>query len=269
MNASRLAVAVLGLGALAACSQSPAPPAADVVAMVDGTPVLRNTFEQYVAGVASKPVSELTIEQRDTALDNLVRAVALANEAERSGLSDRPEVAGALDLQRLVILERASAENHLKDRQPSQEELRAEYDLRVSDMGKTQYQLAHIQVDTQETATALIAQLNQGGNFTALAKASSRDTGTAAQGGELPWATPNGMPASFAAAVREMKKGENFKTPVRTDAGWHVLRLVDTRDAVPPPFENVQDQLVQAVRDKQFKAFTDGLVEKAKITKTP
>ena len=87
-------------------------------------------------------------------------------------------------------------------------------------------------------------------------------------GGELPWASPRGMPPSFAAAVKEMKKGEVFKTPVRTDAGWHVVRLLDSRDAVPPPFENVQQDLVESVRNKQFTAYTDSLVEKAKITKT-
>lgn len=269
MNASRLVVAVLGLGALAACSQSSSPPASEVVATVDGKPVLRNTFEQYVAGVTGKPVEELTILQRDTALDNLVRAVVVANESERSGLAARPEVAGTLELQRLVILERASAENHLKDRTPSEEELRAEYDLAVAEMGKTQYRLGHILVDTQQAATALITQLNGGANFAALAKANSRDSTSSEQGGDLPWATPNGMPASFAAAVKEMKKGEVFKTPLRTDAGWHVVRLLETRDTVPPPFESVQQELIEKVRDKQYQAYTDSLVEKAKITKTP
>jgi peptidyl-prolyl cis-trans isomerase C len=77
------------------------------------------------------------------------------------------------------------------------------------------------------------------------------------------------MPASFATAVTELKKGEVGKTPLRTDVGWHVVKLVDSRDAQAPPFESVREQVVQAVREKQFTAFTDSLVEKAKITKTP
>jgi peptidyl-prolyl cis-trans isomerase C len=89
------------------------------------------------------------------------------------------------------------------------------------------------------------------------------------QGGDLMWASPSGMPPSFATATRELKKGEVSKTPLRTDIGWHVVKLLESREAQAPPFEEVRPQLMQAVREKQFKAFTDSLVEKAKITKTP
>jgi peptidyl-prolyl cis-trans isomerase C len=269
MNASRLALGALGLAALAACSQDPGPPKEEVVATVDGQPISRATFEQYVDGVTSKPVAEISQEQRDTLLDNLVRAAVVAAEAERSGLAAQREVAGTVEIQRLLILDRAAAENQLKDYKPSEEELRAEYDLRVAMMDKMQYQLGHILVETPEEATKLIEQLGKGANFATLARENSKDADTREKGGELPFAAPNTMPPSFAVAVKTLKKGETSPTPLRSEVGWHVIRVMDMREAVAPPMESVREQLIQAVREKKFTAWTDALVAKAKITKTP
>lgn len=270
MKACRIALAALAVAAaLAACTQEPGMAKEEIIATVNGKPVSRNTYEQYAVGVTSKPSAELTQEQRDQLLENLVRAAVVAENAEATGLAARPEVAGTLAIQRLELLERASAEEYLKDRPPSEEELRAEYDLRVSTMDKTQYRLAHIQVASAEDGQKVIEQLNKGGNFAALAREHSQDVNTKDQGGDLMWASPSGMPPSFATAARELKKGEVSKTPLRTDIGWHVVKLLESRDAQAPPFEEVRQQLMQAVREKQFRAFTDSLVEKAKVTKTP
>lgn len=269
MSASRIALAALALAGLAACTQQPGMPKGEIIATINGKPVSRNTFEQYAVGVTSKPSAELTQEERDELLETLVRAAVVADNAETTGLAARPEVAGTLAIQRLELLERASAQDFLKDRTPSEEELRAEYDLRVGRMDKQQFRLAHIQVATVEEAQKLIEQLGKGGNFAALAREHSLDAGTKDQGGELVWAAPSGMPESFATAMKELKKGEVSKTPLRTDVGWHVVRMLESREAKAPPMEEVRDQLLQAVRQKQFQAFTDSLVEKAKITKTP
>jgi peptidyl-prolyl cis-trans isomerase C len=264
-----LVLAALGLGTLAGCAQESGPASEDIIATVNGKPVARNTFEQYAQGVSEKPASELTDEQRASLLDNLVRAAVVADEAERSGLAARPEVAGTLEIQRLRILERASAQEHLKGRTPSEAELKAEYDLRVTNMDRMQYRLSHIQVATAEEAQQVIEQLGKGASFAALARERSLDQGSRAQGGDLLWAGPSGMPPSFATAVASLKKGEVTPTPLRTDVGWHVVRMMDSREAQAPPFDSVREQLVEAVREKQFKAFTDSLVEKASITKTP
>ncbi len=269
MNVSRLVLATLAVAALAACDKQPAATAGDVVATIDGKPLSRNTFEQYVSGVTSKPVEEVSAAERNELLDGLVRASVVAAEAERSGVTARPEVAATLDIQRLTILQRAAAQDLLKDRQPSEDELRAEYELRIAQMDKTQYRLSHIVVETPEAATTLIGQLDKGGNFANLAREHSLDNNTKAEGGDLLWATPSGMPPSFVVALRELKKGEHSKTPLRSDLGWHVIRLVDEREATAPPYDTVRDQLVQAVQQKQFEAWVDGLVAKAKVTKTP
>jgi len=241
---------------------------ADSVATVDGQPISRNTFEQYVKGMANKPAADVPAEQRNTYLDNLVRAEVVAEDAEHSGVAARDETRAALDLARLQILQRASSDAYLKDRQPSDEELHAEYDIQVAQLDKVQYKTSHIQLATEDAAKKVIAQLKAGANFAQLAKTQSTDAGTRDKGGELDWSGPASMPPTFAMAVQKLKKGETTDEPVRTQYGFHVIRLVDTRDAVPPPFDSVKDRLVQIVEQKKFKAYVDGLMAKAKVTKS-
>lgn len=266
------ALSLVCLVALAGCAQKAQAPAegkADNVATVDGQPISRNTFNQYVKGVAGKPAEDLTDEQRGELLDNLVRAAVVATASEAGGVAGRDETRAALELSRLSILNQAASQDYLKDRKPSDEELRAEYDLQVSEMDQQQFRASHILVATEEQAKELTARLQGGGDFARLAREFSTDKGSASRGGDLDWFSPGSMTPPFAEAVRKLKKGETTAAPVKTDFGWHIIRVTDTRETQPPPFESVKDRLVQIVENKKFKAYVDGLVAKAKVTKTP
>jgi peptidyl-prolyl cis-trans isomerase C len=270
MNRAIRTLTLLGLAVLAACTQKEAAvDASGKVADVNGHAISRNTYNQYVKGVAGKPAEDLTAEQRDQLLKNLIRAEIIASNAETAGIAARDETRAALDLARLQILERASQQDYLKDRPPSDEELRAEYDLQVSQMDKTQFRASHILVPTEDAAKQIIAALKGGANFAQLAKQSSVDTASKDKGGDLDWFAPSAMAPPFAEAVVKLKKGETTAAPVKSQFGYHVVRLVDTRDVAPPPFESVRDRLVELVQQKKYKAYVDGLETKAKVTKTP
>jgi peptidyl-prolyl cis-trans isomerase C len=273
MSASTRIIAVLALAALAAaCNQkqaATATPADKPVATIDGRRISSNTYEQFVKGVAGKPAADLTAEQRDQLLDNLIRAELVAAEAERNGTAAKDEIRAALDLARLQILQRAAAQDYLKDRPASDQELRAEYDLRIGQLPKLRYRASHILVPTEDAAKQIIAQLQRGGSFEQIARASSTDAASKDRGGDLDWFTPDTMTPPFAEAVQKLKKGETTATPVKTQFGWHVIRLVDTSENPPPPFESVKDRLGQMVEEKKFNAYIDTLKAKAKITKTP
>jgi peptidyl-prolyl cis-trans isomerase C len=262
-----LAVSLLA----AACSQKPAAPTtgkAETVATVDGKAISRDTYNQFVKGVAGKPAEDLTAEQRAQLLDNLVRAEVVAADAERSGIAAKDEIRFGLEMARLQILQRASSQQYLKDRAPSEEELRAEYDLRVANLPKLRYRASHILVPTEDAAKQIIAQLQKGASFEQLAKAQSTDAQSKEHGGDLNWFTPDSMTPPFAEAVQKMKKGETTATPVKTQFGWHVIRLTDTAENPAPPFESVKDRLVQMVEEKKFNAYVDTLMAKSKVTKT-
>jgi peptidyl-prolyl cis-trans isomerase C len=272
MSVDRRILVFLTLAALgAACSQKPATPASNdkPVATVNGRTISANTFSQYVKGAASKPPEDITPEQRGQLLDNLVRAEVVAQEAESSGVAAKDETRALLDMARLQILQRATAEQYLKDRPASDQELRAEYDLRIGQLPKLRYRASHILVGTEDAAKQLIAQLQKGASFEQLAKANSTDAGSKERGGDLEWFTPDSMTPPFAEAVQKLKKGEITAAPVKTQFGWHVIRLVDTAENPPPPFESVKDRLGQMVQDKKFSAHVDTLLAKAKVTKSP
>lgn len=272
MNRPLQPLALLGLAALAvtlgACTQKTADaPKEESIAVVDGRPISRNTFEQYARGVAGKPPSELPPEQQAQILDSLIRGEVIAGAAEASGLAARDETRAALQLSRLSILQQATQQEFFKDQEPGEQELQAEYDLQVAQMDRTQYRASHILVATEEAAKNLITQLKAGGNFAALARANSLDNGSKDRGGDLDWFAPGAMTPPFADAIRRMKKGETTDTPVQTQFGYHVIRVTDTRENPPPPFESVRERLVQIVEAKKFKAHVDGLLAKARIEK--
>lgn len=252
----------------AACTPKPEKAPAgkvDAVAVVEGQPIDRYTFNEFVKNSVGKPAEDLTDEQRKQLLDNLVRAHVVAKEAETSGLAGKEEIRFALEMARLQILYRAVSQNYLKDRTPSEDELRAEYNLRLAGTSRLRYRASHILVPTEDAAKEIIAQLKKGASFEALARANSTDSASKDKGGDLDWFTPEAMTPAFGAAVQKLKKGETTSEPVQTSFGWHVIRLTDTADNPPPPFESVKDRLIQAVEEKKFRAYVDTLMTKARV----
>jgi peptidyl-prolyl cis-trans isomerase C len=271
MNIFRFSVLGMAL-LLAACAQKSAQTkSADAdskpVATVNGHAVTAAQFDFFTKNVASKPASELSAEQRGQALDTLVRAEVVAQQAEKEGVDKQGDIVSALAMARLEILEQAAMTNFLKDHKATDAELKAEYDVQVAALPKLQYRARHILVKSKDEADKIIAQLAKGAKFETLAAAQSLD-GSKANGGDLNWLSPN-IPKPFADAVAALKKGETTKTPVQTEYGWHVIRLDDTRAATPPTFDASKPKLEQIVESKKFKTYSDGLLAAAKVEKTP
>jgi peptidyl-prolyl cis-trans isomerase C len=248
---------------LAACAQNKNADVSDVVATVDGHGISRNTYEQYAQGVAGKPAADLKEEERKQLLTSLVRAEVIASQAERDGIAALDETRAAMDLSRLQILQRASQQAYLKNRQPSEEELHAEYDIQVALLGKTEYRASQILLDTEDAAKKVIARLKAGANFAELAKSESKDGSTRDKGGDLDWFTTSDGP--LVDVVKGLKKGEFTQEPVKTQYGWHIIKVTDTRDVTPPTYDSAKERLVQLVQQKKFQAYVDGLQSKAKI----
>ncbi len=273
MNHSRLALLLLPLAALAACQPKTAGIAASdnspPVASVNGASITRNFYDFYIKGITGgKSPTDLTAEQRGLALDNLIRAQVVAEQAVKEGLDKGGDAAYMLQLARLNVLEQAVQERYLKDRQPTEQELRAEYETQLAAMPKTEYHARHILVATEPFAQKIIERLDKGEKFDALAKSESMDS-SKNNGGDLGWFTPGRMVPEFAGAVIALKPGEYTHKPVHTQYGWHVIQLLETREVTPPPFDQVRQRLVQVVQGKKFKLYQDELLRNAKVEKFP
>jgi peptidyl-prolyl cis-trans isomerase C len=246
-------------GAGAASSDASAP-----VAVVNGTPISHDFFDFYVKTISGKAASDLTKEQRELALDNLVRAQLVAQQADKDGITADKDTQHMIELTRLNVLQQTVSERYLKERKPTEQELRAEYENQVATLPHTEYHARHILVATEAFANKLIEQLDKGANFADVAKRESMDS-SKDNGGDLGWFTPDHMVKPFADAVVALKAGEYTKKPVQTQYGWHIIRLEETRDLAAPSFDSVRQRLEQLVQNKKFRAYTDELMKNAKI----
>jgi len=144
-------------------------------------------------------------------------------------------------------------------------EVKAEYDKFVAANSGKEYRARHILVEKEDEAKALIAELKKGAKFEDLAKAKSKDPGSGANGGDLDWAAAASYVPEFSEAMVKLEKGQLTDAPVKSQFGWHVIRLDDVRQAELPKLEEVKSQIVQQLQGQKLNQFQQTLREKAKI----
>jgi peptidyl-prolyl cis-trans isomerase C len=238
------------------------------VATIDGTPITRVEYEIYLKSLLQgRPTADLTAEQRSQVLDEMINMQLLASQGAKEGVEKDPDVAARLDVVRMRVMADAESQKYLKDKEPTDAELHAEYDTAIAAMDKTEYHARHILVASKDQAEQIIKKIKGGAKFEDVAKAQSTD-GSKANGGDLGWFTLTRMAKPFGDAVKTLKKGEMTQEPVQTQFGWHVIKLEDTRETAPPPFEQVKQQVTNGVIQKKLQAYVDGLKKTAKIDKT-
>ena len=256
---------------LAACGkgqQTMAPAAAEkpaattpAVAVVDGTPITRDAYDDYLKGLLrGKPLTDVTADEKNQVLDQMINMQLIAEQADKDGLDKDPDVATRIALLRTQILADAAAQKYVKKNEPSDQELHAAYDAATD---KTEYHALHILVPTKEKADQLIKKIKGGAKFEDVAKAESTDN-SKANGGDLGWFTTARMVKPFGDAVKVLKKGEITTDPVQTQYGWHIIKLLDTRDA---PFDQLKGQLTNGIMQKKFQDYIESLKKTAKIEK--
>ena len=264
-----LAISALGLLLMAGCTKAdtPAEGAGKPVAVVNGTPISRDVFDLYVkTRHQGKTPGDLTAEEQGEALDELIKMYVGAQEADKQKLAEgepkaRLELVGKSARAELLF------KKFTEGAEPTDAELKTEYDARIAEAPKEEFHARHILVDDEAKAKELIAQLDKGGSFEQLAKDNSKD-GSATEGGDLGWFNANQMVKPFSDAVQQLEIGKYTATPVKSEFGWHVIRLEEKRATTPPPFDAVKAQLGPLVNQKKFEAHLDELVKTAKVEKS-
>jgi peptidyl-prolyl cis-trans isomerase C len=234
------------------------------VATVNGKPISAEAFALWTQTQVQKAPEDLTPEQRKQALDALVNLYVTGQEADKQGVAKEGETAARLELERYNVLANALFQSKAKAITPTDQDLKVEYDKQVAAMPKTEYKARHILVADEQVAKNAIAQIQKGAKFEDVAKKISTD-GSKDQGGDLGWFAPGQMVKPFSEAVEKLQKGQMTEAPVKTDFGWHVIRLDDTRPVEPPPFDAVKDRLGPMVQQRQLREYIDGLRTAAKV----
>lgn len=245
--------------------ESAGAPASPPALTVNGKAISQKTFEAYAEGLARRPFAEISAEDKEQIRENLARVELFAQDAEKNGLLQDPEVAAAVEISRLQVIQQATASKLAKDHEPTDAELRAEYEAQLAAMPQVEFRARHIVVSGEDVAQKILDRLKSGGDFATLAKQMSTHKESAAQGGQMGWFPPNVLGPDFATAVGLLKKGEITPRPVRSPMGWHVVQLLDTREATPPAFDQIKNNLARSVLTKRLTKLSDDLLKTAKV----
>jgi len=253
--------------ALAAATLAPLAVQAQNIAVVNGKPVPKARVDTIVSQVqkqAAQRNQQVPPDLEKMVRDKVVTDEILSQEAERRGLGASPEFKAQMELARQSILIGLLSQDLDKTTKVSDAEVQKEYDKFKAQATGTEYKARHILVEKEDEAKAIIAQLKAGAKFEDLAKKSSKDPGSAPNGGDLDFAAPGSYVPEFSQAMTALKKGEYTETPVKTQFGYHIIKLEDTREATFPPFEEVKGQLKQRLEQQKIAQFFEDLRTKAK-----
>ena len=265
------AAAVLSLAACnaakdeKAAAPAAAAPAGETVATVNGAPISKSRVDLLVkqGGAQGQPDNADT---RKAILDQLTMQMVIAEEAVKKGLDKTPDVAEKLELVKQSILANAYVQDYIKNNPVTEEAMKAEYERIKATITGTEYKARHILVEKEAEAKDIIAKLKKdAGAFAKLAKEKSKDPGSGAQGGDLGWFDISRMVPEFGAAVSKLDKGAITQEPVKTQFGYHVIQLEDSKPVEAPPFDEVKPALSQQLQQQNLMKQLDDLKAKAKI----
>jgi peptidyl-prolyl cis-trans isomerase C len=267
----------LGLGVLlAACDQLPSNTQntesattvatvndnSPVLASVNGAPITEAVLELYQQQMQARAPGNPAAMNRETILSEVINLELARQSGEKKGLDKDTKFQLQIEQQKRAVLASAAIQQYLSANPITDEELTKLYDEQVPK--GDEYKARHILVEEQETAKKLIVELDGGADFSELAKEHS--TGPSGKsGGELGWFSPKQMVAPFSEAAASLEKGAYTKEPVKTQFGWHIIILDDSRASTPPPFEQVKPQLQAFVQKQRVQQYITGLREGANI----
>jgi peptidyl-prolyl cis-trans isomerase C len=258
----KLSIAVSAV-ALAA-SMLPGLASAQNIAIVNGKAVPKARFDSFVDQVTKQGNQPRTPELERQIKDELVLREIFLQEAERRGLQRSPDYKTQMDIARQSILIRELFTDFQKTSAVTDADVQAEYDKFKGQAGEKEFRARHILVEKEDEAKDLIAKLKAGAKFEDLAKASSKDPGSAQNGGDLDWAAPGNYVPEFSQAMTKLEKGQFTQEPVKSQFGYHVILLEDVRQAQFPSLEEVKPQITQRLQQQKLAKFRDDLKAKAR-----
>ena len=249
--------------ALAAAMLIALPVAAQNIAIVTGKAVPKARVDSLMDQILKQGQQQRTPELEAQVRDEVVLREMFVQEAEKRGFQSKAEYKLQMEFARQTILIRELFTQYQAANPVTEAEIQAEY-AKSTGAGGPEYRARHILVDTENEAKTLIAQIKGGARFEDVAKKNSKDTGSGENGGDLDFASPNVYVPEFGEALVKLKKGEMTEVPVKSQFGWHVIRLEDTREAQSPPLAEVHSQIQQKLGQMKIAKFRDDIRAKYK-----
>jgi peptidyl-prolyl cis-trans isomerase C len=263
MNKSTLSIASLLIATLASTSAFALD--AKSVAAVNGKQITQEEYQEHLKQrAAQSPNGQQAPVNRQLILDDLINREILLQEAKNLKLQKDKNVLKQIEQAKSNILIQAVILHSPASQPVTDKELKEVYDQQVGAADPTEYKARHILLKDEATAKELIKKLNDGADFEEMAKKES--TGPSGpSGGDLGWFSAEKMVPEFSQATSKMKKGTHSQTPVKTQFGYHIIKLEDSRKRELPKFEDVKNQIKPIVQNNRIQEYLEKLRSKAKI----
>lgn len=256
LTATLVAAAFAALAAVPALAQN--------IAIVNGKAVPTARAEALAQQVA-KSGRPVTPEMQGQLREEVIMREIFMQEAQKRGLDVTDDFRVQMELARQTLLIRELFAEFQKQNPVTDADAKAEYDKFAAANSAKEYKASHILVEKEAEAKAIIASLKKGGKFDAIAKKSSKDPGSGANGGQLDWAPAGSYVKEFSDAMLGLEKGKTTDVPVKSQFGFHIIRLEDVREAQLPKFEDVKPQITQQLSQQKLAEFQQTLRTKAKV----
>lgn len=233
-------------------------------AIVNGKAVPKARMDMLAQQLAAsgRPV---TPEMQGQLREEVIAREVFMQEAQKQGLDANDDYKAQLELARQAIMIRQLFDTYRKTNPVTDAEVQAEYDKFVAANGGKEFKARHILVEKEEDAKKIVADLKKGGKFEDIAKKQSKDPGSGANGGDLDWANPSSFVPEFSEAMIKLKKGEMTQVPVKTQFGYHIIRVDDVRQAQLPKIDEVKPQIAKQLEQQKLQKYQEDLRAKAKI----
>ncbi len=240
------------------------PAMAQNVAIVNGKAVPKSRVEVLMQQV-QRTGRPMTPELEGQVKEEVIAREIFMQEAQKLGLDASDDYKAQIELARQTILIRELFADYQKKNPVTDAEIQAEYDKFAAANGGKEFKARHILVEKESDAKDIIARLKKGAKFEEIAKKQSKDPGSGARGGDLDWAAPGSYVKEFTEALIALKKGQTTDTPVKSQFGYHIIRLDDVREAQLPKIDEVKPQIAQQLQQQKLAKFQDELRAKAKV----
>ncbi len=234
------------------------------VAIVNGKPVPTSRVEALAKQVAAQG-QPVTPEMQAQIKEEVINREVFMQEAQKRGIDATDEYKIQFELARQAILIRALFADYQKNNPVTDADIKAEYDKFAATNGGKEYRASHILVEKEDDAKKLIADIKKGGKFADIAKKNSKDPGSGANGGDLDWANAGSYVKEFSDAMTKLDKGKMTDAPVKSQFGYHIIRLDDVRQAQLPPMDQVKPQITQQLTQQKLGSFQKEMRDKAKV----
>ena len=233
------------------------------IAVVNGKAIPTARGDALIAGQIAQGQPD-TPELRAAVREELIRREVLVQAAQKQGIDKKADVQTQVEMARQQVVIGAYLQKFVQANPVTDAQIKQEYEAIKAQLGDKEYKARHILVEKEADAKAIIEKLGKGEKFEDLAK-QSKDPGSKDRGGELGWAAKASYVPAFSAAMVALDKGAYTKTPVKTDFGWHVIQLDDTRDLKLPTLEEAKPQIINRLQQKMVEQQVKTLREKAKV----